>query len=273
MTSVSIPVETAFSCDEVLNILDDAAEADEVLDDPRAPWQALMWRVAHATWVPGYLRASDRQRLDALLAEMRPQVRWRPFARSGDLIEAASPGVLSDLRARYEKEQMDFAELVERQGQETMVRYHGCVPLSDDLFVAIAREGLFDWIVRSSQSTFELRRCAQDGKWFIPMRAGRGRFCGDSCRARFNSRSKARPRPQAREYNQVCFLCCTEKPRDQFSGLSLFEQGVPPLDLEMKALYAAYNPVCIDCVIEHRSPWARYVTGFAPTSAFEASTR
>lgn len=249
-----VEVETALRCDEAFNILDEAAYCDEILDDDRTPYEELVRRAAHATWVDGYLTVHDRKKITDLLANYRPLMRWRvPIGGNASTVEAVSPGVERDLQGALDAELAEFKARADADPglwQEN----NGRMPWSRDAYIDVAKEGLLDWFIRTGSPAFELRRCLYDDKWFVPQRAGRGKFCSDMCRSRFNM-------PQ-NGFN--CAMC--QKPREaiELSGLSLSKNPThtTPYDIELGTW--SWRMVCTPCILEHRPAWRRYVTTVSP---------
>ena len=178
---MDIPVQTAIDCDQAFNRLQEAEDCDEICEeaDPRGSWAWLVDRVAHGTWVSAYIDPRYQRQLEELADEWLLRLAVRPFARAGEsAIELQTPGVRTDLLRRCEEGLSDY---------RLSEVYHGFDPLSQQGYVELAKEGIFDWRIRASSPSFELRRCLECNSWFIPQRAGRARFCKDRCRSRFNS--------------------------------------------------------------------------------------
>ena len=249
---MDIPVQTAIDCDQAFNRLQEAEDCDEICEeaDPRGSWAWLVDRVAHGTWVSAYIDPRYQRQLEELADEWLLRLAVRPFARAGEsAIELQTPGVRTDLLRRCEEGLSDY---------RLSEVYHGFDPLSQQGYVELAKEGIFDWRIRASSPSFELRRCLECNSWFIPQRAGRARFCKDRCRSRFNS-SRGAEMPSDFD----CAACKKKTPREAFSGLHMRygDQDKPPTDLRMASFLRSFSSGqwCVACVRKKRPQWARYV--------------
>lgn len=272
---------TAIRCDEAFNILNGSMEiymdrdaeaqltgggpAERTATDEAVNQRALIAdALAHETWVAGYLTVAQQDFVNDIIAQCRPLFRHRVGGR-GARLELMTPNAAERLAERvhteYRLEPIDYGD-----GR----RHSGALqqqPLSFETFINVANEAIVDWAVRTQNGAFELRRCPQCEDYFIPRRAGRGRFCSDSCRAAYSQN----------ETTFQCVFCARTLTHREYSGLILIEHREAPCDLWMEAYHRRVrfsddDRVCIDCVMEHRPAWGRYVLSFADTPQRERTS-
>lgn len=115
---------------------------------------------------------------------------------------------------------------------------------------------LLDLLVRANSSDFRLRRCLQDGRWFIPeKRSGRSRFCSTSCRNRFNYRSRDL------KMTFRCVLCVGSYSISSFSGI-VIEHPLPQDIARYKPILGCVDDpgsVCERCILDVVPAFAGYV--------------
>lgn len=278
---------TPASCDRLLNLLWDSYRVyredheigieDDPDDERILRLAALLDNLAHEAWVPGYLLANDRAAVDRALDAA--DLRFRPrLGQQG--YEITTAGVRNEVLTNAEVVEEDEVILVD--GETNARVYTRRTAMRYEQFEAVAREAILDCALRMGNPSFELRSCVHDGRYFVPRRAGRGRFCSDSCRAAFSARDDA----------FRCGFCERALPPRSYSGLIIApdrrdnflwfsQESEAPNDLRM----APYHPwrdrlrdgdefrnrsVCVNCVLEHRSQWARYVASVETSAKREA---
>lgn len=275
---------TAYRCDEAFNILKHSLEihverdADDAVQSGRevvrlSPIEeAVNQRVmvpealAHEAWVNGYLTVAQQGFVNDVIAQCRPVFRYRVAGR-GARLELLTPNAADRLAERVKAEYRLEAVTVdygEGRGQREVMRQQ---PLSYETFVQLSDEAIVDWAMRAQTGNLELRRCPQCEDYFIPRRAGRGRFCSDSCRAAYSQHQD----------RFCCVFCARTLTHREYSGLTLNEHREAPCDLTMEAYHRRLrfshdDRVCIDCVIEQRPAWARYVLAFSDTPQRERAS-
>ena len=273
---------TAAPCDRTLNLLansykvyrdNDIGCANDQDDDRIIRLAVVLENLVHETWVPGYLRPGDRDVVDRAVGESALAFRHRLGRRGFEIVTA---GVVKNILENAEVKVHE--QFVQDRGDGRSHVFVDEVPMPYEKFEAVAREAIIDCVLRMEGPAFELRVCANDGKYFIPRRAGRGRFCRDSCRAAFGAQGET----------FRCAFCDRKQPHRNYSGLILApdhreendlyfgpEESEPPQDLRMSRYMpwldilaersdkVTNKSVCSDCIIEHRPAWARYVLATA----------
>ena len=283
-----VDLQTAAPCDRLLSLLWDSYDVyqheDEIdsEDDPDSQCIMRLARVldnlAHEVWVPGYVTPADRDIIDENIRECALTAR-RKLGRGGHEIvtRAVTERVLENARVKF------YEEHIDDRGDGHPLVHNYRRGMAQDTFEVVAREAMFDCDLRMDTPSFELRVCVHDGEYFIPKRAGRGRFCRDSCRSAFAVRDEL----------FTCAFCGRRRPHRAYSGLILApeqrnenrvffgQEYEPPRDLRMSKYQPHYDlfrvrdseladrysnqSVCTDCVVEHRPAWARYVVAAADT--------
>ncbi len=250
MATFMAPVTTAFTVTEVMgharSLSHDLGEAEY---RGRDLWDIVeFWeRLGNAAWVPRLLDIPRQKRLDSLIAQAPLSLHRSMHSPREESITAVTPGVLNSLRERINDK---MAEVDERNSP-----YIG---LSDaKLWQELEQEGAVDYLFKSVRSNFELRGCAQCGRWYEPQLANRGRFCSGECRKRFNN---VRNSVKEEVKNFTCNCCNDTRSMDQFSGL-LFEAStdeISPLRIG-PFRYHSESQWCLECVESQHKEWARYI--------------
>lgn len=266
--NMQIAIVTAMPCDDAFNMLNgsmdvyrdqDAEEAERTnrtaLPEPSETDLAVNARallpdaLAHEAWASGYLTITEQDLVNDVVANCRPRFRPRLGARNGQL-ELLTPAAADRIGETARREyRLDYPVYEGRRASNPVQR-----PLAFETFIKLADDAVIDWTLRTQNAAFELRRCLQCDDYFIPRRAGRGRFCSDSCRAAYSQHENA----------FRCAFCARTLTHREYSGLVQVDRREPPCDLLMEAYHRRVrfdgdDRVCIDCVIEHRPAWGRYV--------------
>jgi len=262
VSSFNAQVTTAFTVAEVLqharlleSDLDDVAgdfDASEPRDDLKALREIVeFWTlVGNSAWVPRLLDIPRQWRLKKLIEETPLYLHRNPLASREESISAVSPGIVGNLRERV-------TEHINKGFETSEGRY---VSVSDlALWEELAREGSVDYAFRSVRPGFEIRVCAQCGKWYEPQLSNRSRFCSQDCRKRFNNiRNSAREEVK----NFTCKLCGQKRSMELFSGLRYSddesEDIISPLRIAKYSFYPE-DRCCTDCVQSRHPEWARYI--------------
>lgn len=190
-----VDLQTVAPCDRLLNLIwqsydvyyqDDEIGSEE--DEAACRIMALartLDNLAHEVWVAGYLTPADRDVVDANLQHCSLTVR-RKLGRGGHEIitRGATDRILDQAQVQYQE------TVIEDRGDGRPEVHHYRSGMAWDTFAIIAREAMLDCELRMDAPSFELRVCVHDGAYFIPKRAGRGRFCSDSCRSAFAVRNE-----------------------------------------------------------------------------------
>ena len=251
MGSFQVNVSTAFSLTEVLQhgraLRADLVEAEE---NDAELWSIvnLLQNVANSVWVPRLMTVADQRQLDALCNETHLTVHRNALAPREESVSLITPGLANDLRVRVAAE---ISASIERSGD----LYHG---LSDRaLWAEVLREAAVDWAFRAVRSGFEIRGCAQCGRWYEPQLANRSRFCTTDCRKKFNNLRAAKQKAYQTFH---CGGCGRDLSMNAFSGLHREHKDdtVTPLRIQR------YIPLikgmrCLECVQDKNPEWNRYI--------------
>lgn len=253
------PLETAFSFLEVLQQADReraelqiyrSAAGGEFVDPAAAAHYEMTektFEVAHGTWVPRRIDATLSAFIETRLAETPLYARRNAFSGDPMLVTC---GVTEGLRDQVQ-------ELRRQRGAETEGEFY---TITSQLYVAMLREGLVEWMLHAADQGYELRRCAQCGHWFTPQLKARSRFCNPHCRKTFNNLRASAKRDVT---TFICKVCDEERPMDDFSGLRVPHDGFNDDSRLMMCAYAtgldAIPLCCIHCVRDRFPEWRRYI--------------
>lgn len=253
MSTAQGETETAFSLAEVLNqTMEEREEMGDYMEAPYPEGLVANWslsdkvlRIGNATWVPRLIDSDMLAAIEGFLKETPLYVRRNAYARSVTLV---TPGVLNGLK---DKVQVQIAENESRtDGQYPTVGV--------DTYGEMVREGVVDWTIRTAaDEDYELRGCAQCGKWFEPTLKARSRFCSTKCRKEFNNLRNGAGADYA---TFTCAGCEESRPMEEFAGLSFTVKDSPvtPLRIAKYAL-AGKDMCCVHCVRAKYKEWRRYI--------------
>jgi hypothetical protein len=170
-------------------------------------------------------------------------------------VTLVTPGVLNGL-----KERVQAQRVASQQGSEGRLR-----AVDSTTYYEMLREGLVDWAIRTAaDEDYELRGCAQCGKWFEPTLRARSRFCSVRCRKSFNN---FRNGSGAEYADFVCSGCGqTRSMEKEYAGLRFLAPTNPVTPLRIARYSLGVGDMCcVDCVRTTHKQWRRYI---APMESF-----
>lgn len=253
MSSSTAPVEAAFTFLDLLRQTDLEREelAEGFEDNPfPEPWASL-WAdtekalvVANATWVARLIDSDILATIEGYLKKTPLHLQRNAFAGT---VTLSTPGILDGLRDRVSAAKSKSE--VSTEGQYSTV--------GPELYHAMLVEGVLDWTVRTAADEgYEVRCCAECGKWFEPQLKARSRFCSPSCRKFFNNLRNS-------DHSIATFECngCEEtRSMEDFSGLqfwALSDRAITPL--RMCRYRQSARKCCLHCVRSSHQEWRRYI--------------
>lgn len=251
MGSFTAPVTTAFGFIETMQLvrhlrgeLEDAEHHEGPLWETVQFWQVL----ANAIWVPRIMDIARQKRLEKLMSEATLTLHRNPLVSREESITAITPGILNQLRDR-------IATSMAEQEVGTGGQYSALADV--ELWHELECEAAIDYLFKSVQPSFEVRGCAQCGKWYEPVLANRGRFCSAECRKRFNNLRASNKDELLKSFE--CANCEQTLSMDAYSGLREFDPNDSVSPLRISKFEFGSGRWCADCVAEHRPEWKRYV--------------
>ena len=260
MANIPGRIATAFTITEVLNevryLRQDLSEWDD--EHTSSLWDVVKAaeELANGAWVRQLLNGPDVKSLsDDTLKNVVLRLQIDPLAVPGEHIYAATSGITTNLRGRVRDAE---TKANEKESSPQYVSFH-----NEALWNELLGEGVIDFLFRGSQKGFELRQCpALDcGQWFEPRLAGRGRFCSQDCRVKFNNMRQNQGKNKG-EFK--CAECDRTLSCEVFSGLETGHEGPSSLRLAPFKLnyYWERRPVCVACIAENHPEWKRYIEPF-----------
>lgn len=257
MSTTTAEVETAYSFLEVLRQAE--AERDELdegcymEDHPVSEPIQRAWDtasrtllLANAIWVRRLVSAELNTTIQGYINETPLHLQRNPFSGAATLV---TPGVSNGLRERVTESERNSEEQSEG-------RFSTVGPI---VFLEMLREGVLDWSLRTAtEEGYEVRCCAQCGRWFEPSLKGRSRFCSDKCRKTFNNLRNS----DSDRASFECKGCAQSRPMEEFAGLR-FEDNerktATPLRMGSYGYGNPDNLCCVSCVRDKYPEWRRYI--------------